>query len=388
MTTPMQKADQRPISFVLHNMAFGEPPVEVKLVIRPEDLTRTDTSRLNTMQTLGGAWGDNFGPGIPLVQLAGTTGWGSGGRPDGLAEFEYLHKTIFVEWHKKRAEVLDAGLDPDLVKLIFLDKLDNFEWVVGPQNFVLKRNKQRPLLSQYQINLTWLSYDVAESLDALDSLLSADSLSELELDGLDSMMASVKKIEQFASDIQKKIGDVLGPIKDAFNRVVTLTAKVLNAVNRVIKAGMGVVSAITNGLLGLATSLTRAAANITGIVQGIISVPMRIKAQFQRVFLAFENAFCVLRNIFRRRQFLPNYDALYGASLCSSTAGGRPISRFDTENPWPVLYPVKTSAVSVSSSASSALSRLATADPVLQPPTSAMLGADMQSVNNGITVTA
>ena len=388
MTTPMQKADQRPISFVLHNMAFGEPPVEVKLVIRPEDLTRTDTSRLTTTQTLGGAWADNFGPGIPVVQLGGTTGWGAAGRPDGLEEFQRLHSTIFVEWHKQRAEVLKAGLDPDLVKLIFLDKLDQFEWVVAPQNFVLKRNKQRPLLSQYQINLTWLSYDVAESMDALDSLLNADSLSDLELDGLDSMMASVKKIEMFAKDLSGKIGEVLGPIKDAFNRIVTLTAKVLNVVNRVIAAGMGVVSTITNGLLGLATSLTRAAANITGIVQGIISVPNRIKAQFQRVFLAFENAFCVLRNIFRRRKFLPNYDSLYGASLCSSTAGGRPISRYDTENPWPVLYPVKTSAVSVSGSASNALSRLSTADPVLAPPTVAMLGADMQSVNNGVTVTA
>lgn len=388
MTTPMQKADQRPISFVLHNMALGEPPVEVKLVIRPEDLTRTDTSRLNTVQTLGGAWADNFGPGIPVVQIAGTTGWGAAGRPDGLEAFQNLHKTIFVEWHKQRSEALDAGLDPDLVKLIFLDKLDQFEWVVAPQNFVLKRNKQRPLLSQYQINLTWLSYDVAESIDALDSLLSADSLSDLELDGLDSLMASVKKIEDFASAVKGKIGAVLGPIQTVFNRIVTLTAKVLTAVNRVIAAGMGVVSAITNGLLGLATSLTRAAANITGIVQGIISVPMRIKAQFQRAFLAFENAFCILRNIFRRRQFLPNYDALYGASLCSSTAGGRPISRYDTENPWPVLYPVKTSAVSVSGSASSALSRLSTSDPVLAPPTMAMLGADMQAVSNGVAVTA
>lgn len=384
MTTPLQKADVRPISFVLHNMAFGESPVEVKLAIRPEDLTRTDTSRLTTTQTLGGAWADNFGPGIPVVQIAGHTGWGAGDRPDGLGEFQRLYETIFQEWHRQRADVLDAGLDPDLVRLIFADKLDDFTWVVAPQNFILKRNKSRPLLSQYQINLTWLSYDVAETLEAMESFMGGTSLSELEVDGLESMLRSVEKVSTF---LQTGVSKVLGPIQKVFDKVLSLTAKVMGAVNRVIKAGMGVVSAITNGLLGLATSLTRAAANISNMVQNIISVPMRIKAQFMRVGMAFENAFCILRNIFRRRKFLPNYDDLFGASLCSSTAGGRPLSRYDTENPFPVLYPVKTSAVSVSSSASSALSRLATADPVLAPPTVAMLGADMQSVGSGVTVT-
>lgn len=384
MTTPLQKADVRPISFVLHNMAFGESPVEVKLVIRPEDLTRTDTSRLTTTQTLGGAWADNFGPGIPVVQIAGTTGWGAGDRPDGLAEFQRLYETVFQEWHRQRADVLEAGLDPDLVRLIFADKLDDFTWVVAPQNFILKRNKSRPLLSQYQINLTWLSYDVAESLEAMESLLGGESLSELEMDGLESMVRSVEKVGNF---LKTGVSKVLGPIQKVFDKVLSLTAKVMNAVNRVIKAGMGVVSAITNGLLGLATSLTRAAANISNMVQNIISVPMRIKAQFQRVGMAFENAFCILRNIFRRRKFLPNYDDLFGASLCSSTAGGRPLSRYDMENPFPVLYPVKTSAVSVTGSASTALSRLSTADSVLAPPTVAMLGADMQSVSSGVTVT-
>lgn len=387
MTTPLQKAEDRPISFVLHNMALGSSPVEVKLVIRPEDLTRTDTSRLTTTQTLGGAWGDNFGPGIPTVQIAGHTGWGAGTRPDGFLEFQNLYSTIFQEWHKQRAEVLEMGLDPDLVRLIFADKLDDFTWVVAPQNFVLKRNKSRPLLSQYQINMTFLSYDVAETLDAM-SMLTGGSLSDLELDGLDSLEAAIKKVETFASDVKKSINGVLGPIQDAFNKVVTLTAKALNAVNRVIKAGMSVVSAVTNGLIGIATSLTRAAANVTGIVQNIISIPQRIKAQFMRVGAAFENAFCVLRNIFKKRKFMPNYDDLYGASMCSSTAGGRPISRYDTENPFPVYYPAKSSAVSVSSSASSALNRLSSVDPVLARPTMAQLGADMNAVGSGVVITA
>lgn len=368
-------------------MAFDAPPVEVPLVIRPEDLTRTDTSRLTTTQTLGGAWADNFGPGIPVVQIAGHTGWGAANRPDGLVEFQRLHMMIFQQWHSQRDLAIQSGYDPDLVKLIFSDQLDGFTWVVAPQNFVLKRNKSRPLLSQYQINLTKLSDDVAltmNTLAAMREVTNPNVLSELEMDGLESLLQSIEKIADFA---KSGISKVLGPIQKAFDQVVSLTAKVLTAVNRVVKAGMGVVTALTNGLLGLATSLTRAAANMTSIVQTIMSLPKLVKAKFQRVFSAFENAFCVLRNIFRKRKFLPNFDELFGSSLCSSTAGGKPISRYDTENPFPVLFPVKTSAVSVSGAASTSLSRLTTADPVLAPPTMAMLGSDLRAVGSGVTVT-
>lgn len=387
MATPRQKAEERPISFVLHDMAMQSDPIEVKLVIRPEDLTRTDTSRLTTTQTLGGAWGDNFGKGIPTIQIAGHTGWGSGSLPDGYEQFTFLYDTIFTSWHSLRKDAIDQGLDPDLVRLIFLDKLDDIEWVAAPQNFILKRNRSRPLLSMYQINLTWLSDDVSETKDALNTLnelLGGDALSALEESGLDSLLNSIEKMSEF---ISSGITAVLGPIKEFFDKVVSLTGKVLSTINRLMKSGVGVFATMTSGLLGIATSLTRAAANMTGIVQTIMTLPNRTKAMFQRVGLAFENAFCVLRNIFTRRRFLPNYDSLYGASLCSSTAGGRAISRYDTENPWPVLYPVQTSAVSVSSSGSAALSRLATADPVLKAPTLSQLGADLSAIVGGVAVT-
>lgn len=386
MATPDQKAETRPISFVLHNMALDDDPYEVKLVIRPEDLTRTDTSRLTTTQTLGYAWADNFGAGLPTIQLAGHTGWGAGTRPNGFEEFLNLYSTVYQEWHTQRAQAIDDGYDPDLVKLIFLDKLDEIQWVVAPQNFILKRNRSRPLLSMYQINLTFLSDDVADTLDALDQLAeltSLDSLSELELTGLDSILNSITKISEF---ISSGITAVLGPIKAVFDKVVSLTGKVLSTINNLMRAGVGLVSTLTNGLLGLATSLTRAASNMTGIVQSIMTLPDRTKAQFQRVGAAFENAFCVLKNIFKKRTFLPKYDALYGASMCSSTAGGPAITRYDTENPFPVLFPVNNSAIAVTQDATFALSRLSTADPVLYPPSMSQLGSDLQSIGNGVKV--
>lgn len=156
MPTPDQKADVRPISFTLQNQGGGGT-ISMDLVIRPEDLNRTEPSRLSTIQTLGGAWADNFGRGIGTVTIAGHTGWGQGGRPNGLGVFLALHDLVYTRWHAARAAAVDAGRDPDSVKLIFADALDEFVWVVAPQVFTLRRNKSRPLLSQYNIVLTWLA---------------------------------------------------------------------------------------------------------------------------------------------------------------------------------------------------------------------------------------
>jgi len=380
MATPRQKAEERPISFVFHNMATGSAPVELRLVIRPEDLTRTDRSRLTTTQTLGGAWADNFGPGVPQVVLAGHTGWGQGGRPDGLAEFQKLHETVFKRWHDERAEALRSGMDPDKVKLIFSDSLDDFIWVVAPQAFVLRRNKARPLLSQYQITLNWVSDDVAETMGALR----AQSVSALQELGLSSLEQAIRQIESFAAGIRESIGAVLGPINAAFSAFVNLTATALSVVQRVISAGMSVVSAVTGGLLSIAGNLARAAANITRTFQSIVNIPNQIKAQFSRVASAFQNAFCVLKNVFRSRKFIGNYDDLYGASTCSSTAGGRPISRYANENPFPVLFPVEKQPYAVTSEAAGAIDALTKIDPVLYPPGASDLEDSMRAVTSGV----
>lgn len=383
MTTPQQKSSDRPISFILHNMAKGTEPVEMRLVIRPEDLTRTDQSRLTTTQTLGGAWGDNFGRGIPAVQLSGTTGWGSGDLPDGLVIFQALYEQIFMQWHTQRQEALKIALDPDKVKLIFADYLDNFIYVVAPQNFVLRRNKSRPLLSQYQINLTWLSDDVAETMKAV-AALSSGSASDVEKSALDSILSSIDDISSF---ISSNISSVLGAIKGVFDSLVAVAAKALGVVQKVLSAGMGIVNAVTSGLLGIASSLMRAAANVTSMIRSVMSFPQVVMAQFQRLTAAFENAFCVLTNVFTPRKFLPNYSGLYGSSNCSSTAGGSPISIYNTENPFPTLFPVNTSAYSMSTPASASLGRLTTIDPVLNPMPITRLSSDMKAVG-GITINA
>ncbi|MFZ4538522.1 hypothetical protein [Propionivibrio sp.] len=156
------KADARPISFCLHNTAVDGPPLIFPLFVRPEDLSITYPSRLAVTQTFGedGAWADSFGQGVKSISLSGITGWGgprvNGGTDDGYQHFVKLHKTVFTEWHRMRKEVAKAGNDPDKVLLILSDGLDHLNWVVAPQQFVLKRNKSRPLLAQYAITMHML----------------------------------------------------------------------------------------------------------------------------------------------------------------------------------------------------------------------------------------
>lgn len=386
MAPPIQKADKRPISFILHNLAQASAPVKVNLVIRPEDLSRPDVSRATVVQTLGGAWWDDWGPGLPSVQISGTTGWGGGNRPDGLVAFQELHSTIFKEWHKQRADAIEAGLDPEMVKLIFCDDLDEFTWVVLPQQFQLRRNKSRPLLSQYTIQLAFLADGVEDRATAEAELKALAPSAEDFLAGKDSFESALGTINSFVDKITGPIGEVLGPIQAAVAGFTALTAKALGFVNGVVAAGMRVVTSVTGPLLSVAQNMARAAGNVIACVQAIRTMPDRIKAEFQRVRAAFTNVFCLLGNIFKAGAYLPNYADLYGASTCSSTAGGSPISPYSQPgaNPFPVLMPVEQSPVRMSGDGAQALSRLARMDAVMARPTVAQIDSDLKVAANGI----
>lgn len=144
MAPPSQKADVRPIS-------VRGPGGECTLNIRPEDLSWTEPVRANVVQTLGSAWVDAFGPGIAQIVIAGHTGW-TGGKsgPDWEAQFQRLYDVSFKSWNDQ----VEATKDPESVELLFVDTLDSRVARVVPKSFVLRRNKARPLLVQF--NITFL----------------------------------------------------------------------------------------------------------------------------------------------------------------------------------------------------------------------------------------
>lgn len=388
MTTPNQKADVRPISFVFHNAAEGKPPIEVRLVIRPEDLTRSDRSRLSVTQTLGGAWADNFGRGVPQVNISGHTGWGQGMLPNGQKEFQNLFDTVFKRWHEDRAKVLKNGLDPEKVRLIFSDSLDDFTWVMAPQTFKLKRSRTRPLLSQYEIAMTLVSYDASEGGSLLSTLTGHDASgpwrSALADLGLESLDDSIRKIESFAASSSSMIDEVLGNAGKPFKDMVDVTGTVLKTTSRVINADLGMTGTAASGLISIAGNLARAATNVTRTIQSIKNIPDMFQAQVSAVASAFHNAFCVLRNVFRDRKFLGDYDSLYGASTCSSTAGGRPISSFATANPFSDMFNRHRPDVRLTPDASNAIRQTIDSDPVLSPMNISETKDRMEAIVSGV----
>jgi hypothetical protein len=386
MTTPNQKAEVRPISFLFHNTATGDMPVKMDLVIRPEDLTRPDVSRAMVHHTLGGAWLDSWGEGIPTVQISGTTGWRQNGSRDGLAEFQALHELIYKRWHREREEAIKNGRDPDKVKLIFCDDLDGFVWVVAPMGFILRRNKSRPLLSQYQINLTWLDDGIDERNTALALLPTAGANNQTGLleTVQSSLASSLAKIKEFAANLRGKVGEYLGPIRSAVASFTSLTASALSYVQDVIKEGMSVVATATGGVIEIAANLARSASNIHNVIQSVVTLPQRVKSEFAKVAAAYRNAYCVMKNALRSKRYIPDYDPLYGSSTCSSTAGGRPISIYDTQNPFPVLLPVEAGGARVSSAAAQSVGRLAGMD-VLKPPSMSRIGEELSTINSGVS---
>lgn len=379
-----QTAKDRPILFVLHNLTDNSEPVTFPLVIRPEDLTRSESSRMSVHQTLGGAWADSFGESVPTITMAGHTGWGAGTQPDGFFEFQKLHDTIFSQWHALREAAVINGKDPDLVNLIFSDGLDDFTWIVAPSSFVLRRNKSRPLLSQYQINLTKLADDITPMLPSKSPLADADK----QALGVKSLQSSIGAIEAFGKSLGGKISAVLGPITKGLQSLVALTSKILKSAIAIVQSTRAALNSTTAPLLQIAALATKAAKNVTGIIAAIKSIPADIRASFMRVSAAFSNAMCTLKNVFKAKAILPDYDSVYGASNCSSTTGARGISSYypSSANVFSDIHQKPADAVSASPAALQSMSALAAIDGVKTPANLPAMNGLIKTAVSGITV--
>ena len=261
-----QTASSCPISFVLDDAMTGALDV-VTLAIRPEDLSRQEPSRLSVQQTLGGAWADSFGAGLPQISISGTTGWhrmyGSGrevpgqqDHADGQMRFQQLRDAVFARWHDSRALAVASGLDPNGVKLIFADGLHGTTHLVAPVSFTLRRSRSRPLLTQYQIAMVALGdIDELVLLSTIPSVLDFVAKGPLQAAGLKSLAASSNKILGYINQVSSWISaNVAGPVK-AFMRT---TASIYSSV----MAGVGSINGVADQLILVARDASKAGENI------------------------------------------------------------------------------------------------------------------------------
>lgn len=134
-------------------------PTTYTFNIRPEELQYEEPTRTNIVQTMGGAFVDDFGLGIKQVTIQGHTGWrgrSAAGGPDGAAFFRGLHEDVFLAFYRQRRAAVDAGRDPGTIFCVFTDALHDVSASVLPTAFQLRRNKSRPLLHQYKISMVIL----------------------------------------------------------------------------------------------------------------------------------------------------------------------------------------------------------------------------------------
>lgn len=366
----------RPISFALDD---GRGALTTAaLVIRPEDLSKNDPSLQSTQPTFGGAFLDDFGPGLSSIQISGHTGWGAGNRPDGFEAFKSLYDTVWTSWHDKRKAAVKDGLDPNLVKLIFVDTLDDIVCVVAPGNFSLKRNRSRPLLMMYQIGMTVLDERISSP---LKDPLNFDRGRAAMPAGLASLQSSLDKISAKAATLRSFIdANVATPVQNFMNLTTSSFSKVIDAVND----ARGIVTAEARQLIGISTDLAVVGRNVFHTFNAVAGLPDFVRHELSSVAAAYENAFCVLRNVFRVVREYPDYSSVYGASNCSSTVGGSTLSPLRDSNAFESIIPSVLLPPSVTAEAKAGVDVLMVTDPVLSPLDVTDVAARLIPLNNGI----
>lgn len=380
-----QRAGVKPIAFVLQTQSGFSAPVTLK--IRPEDLTRVQSSRATVTQTLGRdpiGWIDGFGEGLPGVTISGHTGWRASGfnGEDGAMAFAALNNLVQTEYHKAKQDAINSGLDPAIVKLIFVDMLDDFTYSVAPMQFVLRRNKSRPLLFQYNIAMQAIDTKV-------DNPLISTPTSGSIFAGLSAMEKAVTAIEGYAKKINGWIAAAvrykdaaLAPISNAIATFTNLSARVFGAVVSVIKTGENAITSTANTLIGFAADIAKVGVNLNRTIATIEGIPDSLKADIASVASAYNEAYCILKNSLKKKKRYMNYADIYGASNCSSTTGGTAASMYASTNTFSAIMPDRA-PIMLTSNAQSSISALGLSDPVMAPMSIKELERHTQNINNG-----
>lgn len=377
-----QRAGVRPISFVLDDLGQIRQPVT--LPIRPEDLSRNESSRATVHQTLGrevAGWVDNFGPGLPSVSISGNTGWrySQGLKLDGYGSFEALNQLVQRDYHAAKQAAIDAGNDPARVRLLFVDALDGFAWSVVPMQFVLRRSKSRPLLFQYNIVLQALSTTpdapVVTAPNYGNSGLARTSLNTAN----DSLKANIQDL--VFPPLVMPSPSTGGLLKD----LVDISTGIFDLVNSTIKDITNFTGGIANSLLEIARDMAQVGLNVFRTVQAITNLPTDIRTQAAQIAAAFNAVACIFQNALRPRKPYEQYDGLYGASNCSSTTGGRAPSPYAGLNVFNLMLPTG-SAVNITSSAMFSVAAIRNADPVLAPMSMAEVERNTAAIVQGVSL--
>lgn len=380
MQPPSQKF--RPISFYLSGGAGSSTRLD--LPIRPEELTRQEPSRLTVVQTLGGAFADSFGAGVATLTLAGHCGWRGSYFIPGEDAFAALRSTVFQEWHARRSQAVTAGQDPSQVALFYADVLNNARYEVAPRSFVMRRSRSSPLLIRYQIVLAILD-DGSSEFGIIDTIVGALSNPLRWLAGVTGMTNTLVQLDGYL----RQGLTMLGAARTAAVTVLGTGLSLLNTVKDTAEAVRGIFDGPDAAVLDMARRYSLAAKNAFAALAAEPSLNSQGRAQLMGVAGGFTDAYCTMENSFNIGRYFKSYDDLFGASNCSSTAGGRAWSTYVEQglNPFVSMFPAQSSPVSATQEARSAMTTLA-ADPLRLVGDEPAVARLLSAVGDGVRVAA
>jgi hypothetical protein len=134
----------------------GGSPVVFTFPIKPGELELTTPARVTTTGTLQGVYQDFGGIGVRTLRIQGHTGWrrkvngADNSGMDGFECFQMLYKSIYREYHRR----IVAAPNVDDIKLMLIDDLFDFTYVVSMDDFQASKSSSKSLLYNYVIPMT------------------------------------------------------------------------------------------------------------------------------------------------------------------------------------------------------------------------------------------
>lgn len=153
------EASGRPYRLTFRLMQDSTQIYVYNFTINPQSYQVSLPNRIGIMQTLAGGFAQVFGPGLPTIQIQGTTGIqvhpdGLGGQIDGITSLQNMYENVYLNFTSRQFT------DPThTYELRFYNwTLEEYYNVVFSSNgFMIQQDTQHPIWYYYTINMTVLN---------------------------------------------------------------------------------------------------------------------------------------------------------------------------------------------------------------------------------------
>jgi len=311
----------------------GSTSEEVTLFINPESFTQAEPARITVTQTKGGFFVDNFGAGIKSITIQGVTGY----KQRDLGGRKLSGQEQFIEFRQLYRDWLEASkTDPDNNHMRFYNWADKEYYEVAITQFTLQRTTQRPLLYQYNIQMTAVqkldqpsrahAFAIGDTEDLTKYLLDEQLRTPLIADQLDSSLGIITDIsngvglENFSKSVtafSKSLAKGL-PYYDTVLGVYKTVDSVIGAVstiNREISNTVAGLSVFITTPFEQVKSLATSVSDVITSLCSIANIPHEVVRTFRDMQCALES---IPQALFKG---FTNPALFEGASNCGTTLG-------------------------------------------------------------------